>query len=323
MKALLGNSGKRIEINFEGVDIEETDNLQEKYKVIFLKDLNNSYRKDIAYVYDKNKKKYAVYSFIERKFILPFEFSTFEEGSYMDGYFGKVIIAMKKYESYIETGIYSLKGENLFPMTKNVMVNSKIKLIEFQGNEVFRYVEVKNLTDECVNKIVSTERNYGYSYLWEFYAEYNKVDIYCIEKKQYIIPMQKVSDVYITNQNIKTYGIEHGRDWTNNCFFNIYYKKDLTWAVYSREGKIIIPPHFYMDIIICKNGIKAVKREIMEHYHKKYVSNYEFLGYERCEPKYSKQYSYKDCYSYIRCFDMYSYDGKLLSENNIEKSKWE
>ncbi len=192
MKALIGNSEKRIEINFEGVDIKETDNLQEKYKVIFLKSLNNNYRKDIVYVYDKDKKKYAVYSFIERKFILPFEFSTFEEGSYMDGYFGEVIIAMKKYESYIETGIYSLKGENLFPMTKNVMVNSKIKLIEFQGNQVFRYVEVKNLTDKSVNKIASTEeRYYSYSYLMEFYAEYNKVGIYCIEKNSILYQCKK------------------------------------------------------------------------------------------------------------------------------------
>lgn len=379
MKALLGNSEKRIEINFEGVDIKETDNLQEKYQVIFLKGLNNTYREDIAYVYDKNKKKYAAYSFIRGKFILPFDFSDLAIASYSDGYFGEAFIAVKSYKAYIEMGLYSFTGKCLFPMTKNVYIRDTIKALRLRGKEFLRYAEIRNLTNESVQEALNNNPEKTRNGLCEFLAplgeniklveqgrvkdltynkikedtKYNAVGIYSIEKQQYTIPMQKVSDVYISVLNILTRkdlhkkvvigdnykyyesvaefisecGKDHGyytkhKEWIYNYFFEIRYIKDGTCALYSREGKLIVPAYIYENIVICKKGIKAVKRTKIRNNVEQYVIDSVFRGYEPWRPHnevYEDIYDYKNHYIHRRYFDVYSFDGELLSENNIEE----
>lgn len=267
----------------------------------------------------------------------------------MDGFFGQAIIVMKKYDSYIETGVYSLRGEILFPMTKNVMSGLKMKKIVLQGTEAFGYILVDNLTDESVKEAINKmTRRYFYEDIWNG-LRYNKAGIYCIQEKKYVIPMQNASDVYISLSNIDaykerqtvycnkntgkiykskekyieecgndSYDIKNNIGWVEDHFFNIYYKKDLTWALYSREGKLIIPPHIYRNIIICKDVIKAVKRVEVQYKPEGYVSDYKFRGYDAFGKVYDNVYSYEDHFLHTRCLDLYSYDGELVSENNIE-----
>lgn len=369
MKALLKtnrNSKERIEINFEGIDLEEPDN----YEVIFQKKIfyNDISFKDIYGTvkikkYNKIQSLYALYSLEENKFLLPFEFSDLAIASYSDEYFGKVLIAVKSYETYIEMGIYSFTGKCLFPMTKNVYIRDTIKALRFRGKEFLRYAEIRNLTNESVKDVLNNKpkkTNNGLCRVGGLtYDEikkdtrYNAVGIYSIEKQQYTIPMQKESDVYISVLNIITckdlmkkqvigdnnkryeslaefisecgkghsHYTQHG-EWIYNYFFAIEYIKDATWALYSHEGKLVVPPYLYGNIVICKKGIKAVKRTEIRNNEEPYVIDSVFRGYEPWKPYhevYEDIYGYNNHYIHRRYFDVYSFDGKLLSENNIEE----
>lgn len=244
--------------------------------------------------YDKYSKLFAIYSTKLHKFILPFEYGNLEIK-------GACIFAYQNGKM----SIFSHTGEVIMPLTKNI----RLKSLDGSGNK--QYVRVTKLRDDWLENIINS-KSYENKTLTPFeewralYFDYELHEdelngVYSLIEKKLIVPC-RYPQCYgqSRNQEIDEAYIK--------CYDGIW-----SYALYTPDGKCIIPDGKYDNIRVQSNNILA-RKTIKISGTDAGIGTTEVLGpncgrSEMCEYYYGAHYI---CESLV---DIYSLSGEIIKEN--------
>lgn len=250
--------------------------------------------------YEKERKinLYAVYSTKQHKFIIPFNY-------------GAVEIQKSCIVAYSNNGttFFSHTGEVIMPATKNIRVklltNSDSSNLSYNN-----YFKVTKLRDDwlesciksgiCKYDLPTLFEEWKAMYSYEIHSD-ELSGVYSVFEKRLVVPC-KYSECYGKSPKQKM----------DKAYLKVY-DGIYTYALYSPDGKCIIPDGKYDDIYVGGEKILARKTFKIDGSNAG-IETTEELGVNCGEVEICK-YFYEALYICDSLVDIFSLEGKIIEEN--------